>query len=227
LSRPLCGTCNADAVRKNIFQFAVTTMGQRLRNARHERFAREVAALTPLASAYGQAGFGGDSRWHPFNASKLANKPKVKARIDELRVEFEKLSAISADYVRHQLLKMVEANLCDFYERDPDDPRGKRLRLRCITELPRSLTAAIVKVKLDPETGMPVEITLGSKHEAAATLLRSLPGGATERHEVSLDQLVQSSMRIEVVTNVPQPLDEANRIRLSLPAASQTEARRF
>jgi hypothetical protein len=49
----------------------------RLRNTRHERFAREVAALTPLGTAYREAGFGGDPRWHRYNASKLANTPTV------------------------------------------------------------------------------------------------------------------------------------------------------
>jgi hypothetical protein len=52
-----------------------------LRNRKHEYFAREVAALTPYDRAYREAGFGGDPRWHRYNASKLANKPHIKARI--------------------------------------------------------------------------------------------------------------------------------------------------
>jgi hypothetical protein len=172
----------------------VIQMGQRLRTTRHEAFARAVAALTPLATAYREAGFGGDPRWHPYNASKLANKPKVKARIDELRVEFEQLSAIHVDYVRHILLRTLEADPRDLYEPDPNDPTGRRFRLRSIGDLPRHLTAAISRLKLDPETGTPLEITLGNKHEAAATLLRSLPGGSVERHELSLEQLVRDSL---------------------------------
>jgi len=152
----------------------------RLRNTKHERFAREVAALVPLAVAYREAGFGGDPRWHPFNASKLANKPKVKQRIDELRVPFEQLSAIHVDYIRHQLLRTVDADPRELYERDPDDPTGKRHRLRPISELPRHLATAISRVKIDPESGQPVEVILGNKNEAAATLLRSLPGGASD-----------------------------------------------
>jgi hypothetical protein len=153
----------------------------RLRNTKHERFAREVAALVPLAVAYREAGFGGDPRWHPFNASKLANKPKVKQRIDELRLQFEQLSAIHVDYVRHQLLHTVDADPRELYERDPDDPTGKRHRLRRISELPRHLATAISRVKIDPENGQPVEVILGNKNEAAATLLRSLPGGSDEQ----------------------------------------------
>src|ERR1700719_271604 len=128
-------------------------MSDRLRNTRHERFAREVAALTPLATAYREAGFGGDPRWHPFNASKLANKPPVRARIDELRFEFEQMSAIHTDYIRHLLLPIVEADPRDLYERDPADPTGKRRRLRAISELPRHLARAISRLKIDPESG--------------------------------------------------------------------------
>jgi hypothetical protein len=158
-------------------------MAERLRNTRHERFAREVAALTPLATAYREAGFGGDPRWHPFNASKLANKPRVRERIDELRLEFEKMSAIHVDYIRHKLLRIVEADPRDLYEPDPADPTGKRRKLRPISDLPRHLTAAIARIKIDPETGEPVDIVFAGKNEAAATLLRSLPGGSIERHE--------------------------------------------
>jgi hypothetical protein len=167
----------------------------RLRNTRQERFARGVAALVPLATAYADAGFAGDPQWHCYNASKLSNKQHVKARIDELRLEFVKLSAIHADYVRHQVLKLLEANLADFYEADPSDASGKRVRLRAINMLPRRLSAAITKIKLDPETGTPTEIVLASKSESAGILLRSLPGGSVERHEVTLEQLVSGSLR--------------------------------
>jgi hypothetical protein len=169
-------------------------MGQRLRNSKHEKFAREIAALTPLATAYREAGYGGDPRWHAYNAAKLSHQPKVKARIEELRAEFEKMSAIHTDYVRHQLLKTIEADPRDLYERDPGDATGKRFRLRAIHELPRRLTNAISKLKLDGETGLPIEITLGNKNEAAATLLRSLPGGSVERHDLTLEQIVRDSL---------------------------------
>jgi hypothetical protein len=160
-------------------------MGHRLRNTRHEAFARAVAALTPLATAYREAGFGGDPRWHPFNASKLANKPKVKQRIEELRFEFEQQSAIHADYVRHKILRIVEADPRELYVRDPSDPTGKRRRLRSIDELPSHLAIAISRLKIDPESGEPIEVLLADKTSAAATLLRSLPGGVVERRELT------------------------------------------
>jgi hypothetical protein len=129
----------------------------RLRNTKQERFARGVAALEPLATAYREAGYGGDPRWHPFNASRLANTPPVKARIDELRA-FERLSAIHVEYIRAKLLELVEVDAKELYEPDPSDLTGRRLRLRSLTELPTRLSRAISGIKLDPETGAPVEI---------------------------------------------------------------------
>jgi hypothetical protein len=176
-------------------------MGERLRNTRHERFAREVAALTPLATAYREAGFGGDPRWHPFNASKLANKPRVRERIDELRLEFEKMSAIHVDYVRHHLLRIIEADPRDLYEPDPNDPTGKRQKLRSLSDLPRHLTSAIARLKIDPITGEPVDVTFAGKNEAAAALLRSLPGGSSGEAvaNVQLNQVTR-------VIVAPQPV---------------------
>lgn len=234
-NRLICGTRIAGPARENIFYLSVDVMGQRLRNTRHERFAREVAALTPYGTAYREAGFGGDPRWHPFNASKLANKPAVKARIEELRAEFEHMSAIHVDYVRHQLLRTIEADMRDLYESDPSDPTGKRRRLRAISELPRHLTGAITKLKISPETGEPVEIVLGDKNAAAATLLRSLPGGSVERHELSLEELIVQSMKPAPAESAPAaPLTaiekraEANVSETKdLPRADPLPVRRF
>jgi hypothetical protein len=71
--------------------------------------------------------------------------------------------------------------------------------------LPRHLTAAIVKLKLDPQTGASVEVSLADKRQnaGAATPLRSLPGGAVERHELSLEELVLGSMRGPAMPALP------------------------
>jgi hypothetical protein len=200
----------------------IAHQGQRLRNQKQEAFARAVAALTPLESAYREAGYGGDPRWHPYNASKLAGKAHIKARIDELRVEFEKYSAIHTDYIRHLLLRMLEANPVDLYEIDPSDPTGKRLRLRSIVELPRHLSA-VARIKVDPETGAPTEIILANRHEAAGILLRSLPGGQLQRHELTLEQLVGDSMHVR-----EGEARDAARVPAALPSATaQTTTRRF
>jgi hypothetical protein len=159
----------------------------RLRNIRHERFAVAVAALTPHATAYREAGYGGDEKWHKYNASRLAGLPQVADRIEELVIERERTCAhvnvVHADYIRSKLVPLIETDVRELYEPDPDSP-GK-VRLRAIESLPAHVTQSISRLKLDAETGKPVEITLVSKTEAAGTLLRSLPGGSIERRELS------------------------------------------
>jgi len=159
----------------------------RLRNIRRERFAAAAAAMVPYATAYREAGYGGDEKWHVYNASKLAGVPDVAARIEELATEFQRTCAhgavVHADYVRSQLVPLIETDVRELYEPDPDRP-GK-MRLRDIDSLPAHVTKAISRMRFDAETGNPIEITLMSKTEAAGTLLRSLPGGVTERRELS------------------------------------------
>src|SRR5437588_220448 len=87
----------------------------RLSNRKHEAFAREVAAMTPLPRAYAAAGFAGNPKWHPYNASKLVHKPHVRARIDELCAQFAEMSGIHAEYIQRKLLPLIEANAADLF----------------------------------------------------------------------------------------------------------------
>jgi Terminase small subunit len=154
----------------------------KLASRKRETFAIEVAAMTPLASAYVAAGYR-DTPWARYNASKLAHEPEVARRIDELQAEFADRSGIRAEYIQRQLLPLVEANSKDLFLPVCDDA-GKITgdKLKSISELPRSLAAAISKIRCDPETGAVVEITLAGKTEAGNVLLRSI-GGIIERHE--------------------------------------------
>jgi hypothetical protein len=95
------------------------------------------------------------------------------------------MSGIQVDYVRHKLLRILEADPRELYEPDPNDPTGKRHRLRSISNLPGHLASAIARLKIDPESGEPIDVVFAGKNEAAATLLRSLPGGSVDRHEIS------------------------------------------
>jgi hypothetical protein len=149
-----------------------------LKNRKHEAFAREIAALTPPATAYAAAGFKGDPRWHRYNASKLAHKPHVQARIAELGKQFEEMAGIHAAYIQHKLLPLIEANAAELFERDEN---GKE-RLRPITELPRELTAAIAKIKCDADTGRVTEIALHDKTATGNVLLRSV-GALFDMHQ--------------------------------------------
>jgi hypothetical protein len=155
----------------------------KLKSRKRETFAIEVAAMTPLASAYVAAGYR-DTPWARYNASKLAHVPEVAARIDELQMQFSERSGIRAEYIQRQLLPLVEANPKDLFEPILDiDGKITGDKLKSISELPRSLTAAISKIRCDPESGAVVDIALASKSEAGNILLRSL-GGLVDRLEV-------------------------------------------
>lgn len=177
-----------------------------LRNRRHECFAREIAAMAPFASAYAAAGYGGDPRWFRFNASRLANKPDVKARIEELQAEFNASAAIHASYIQQKLLPLIESNVQDLYTVGADG----QAKLRPISELPRLLAAAITSVKFN-ETGGVAEIKLTDKVAVATALLRSV-GGLLDRAEhtgqnggpmrVTLADLIGESMTIR--NSVPE-----------------------
>jgi hypothetical protein len=144
-----------------------------LPNRKRELFSHAIAAGEPLALAYTRAGYkeGYSAR---FNASRLRNMPEVKARITEILEASAQHSAISADYVRHRLLGLMEADPVDLYE--PDPARPGRLRLRPLESLPESVRKSVTRLKIDAETGRPVEIILADKTQAASALLRSLPG---------------------------------------------------
>jgi hypothetical protein len=150
----------------------------RLRNRRRERFAIEIAAMTPLARAYTEAGFKGGPCARP-NASKLCRDPQVAARINELRDEFKERAEIHAEYLQRLLLPLAEANIVDFYEKGPD---GKPC-WRAVSDLPRELASAIAAVEYD-ENGVVKALTFHNKISAATTLLRSV-GGLVDRAEVS------------------------------------------
>ena len=165
-----CGVMIADE--------SVSPMPQ-LRNRRHECFAREIAAMAPFASAYASAGYSGDPQWFRYNASRLANKPEVKARIAELQDEFNQSAAIHASYIQQKLLPLIESNVQDFYIVDAD---GKE-RLRSISELPRLLAAAVTQIKFNESGGL-AEIKLADKNAVATTLLRSV-GGLVDRSELT------------------------------------------
>lgn len=81
-----------------------------LTNRRQELFCRFLAeGNTTQATAYELAGYTPSTS----NASVLANKPDIKARVAELRQEFERKE-------QEFQIALKKANL------DPDDPEGKR-----------------------------------------------------------------------------------------------------
>jgi hypothetical protein len=171
----------------------------KLKSRKREMFAIEVAAMTPLGSAYVAAGYR-DTPWARYNASKLAHVPEVAARIEELQTEFSDRSGIKAEYLQRLLLPIVQANPKDLFEPSLD-AKGEKIgeKLRAVSDLPRDLAAAISRVRVDPASGRVIEVILGGKTEAGTVLLRSV-GGLVDRRELtgkdgdSLAALIELSM---------------------------------
>jgi hypothetical protein len=155
----------------------------KLKNRKRERFAMEIAAMTPLEQAYVESGFK-SSPWSRYNASKLAHHPDVAARIDELRAEYSDRSGIQLEYLQNLLLPLAESNIRDLFETVPSpDGNGTIQRLRPISAMPRRVTAAISRIKLN-EDGVVTDVILADKISAGSTLLRSV-GGLLDRLKVS------------------------------------------
>jgi Terminase small subunit len=121
----------------------------RLRNPKRERFAIEVASMTPVDRAYVLAGYC-DSQWARPNGSRLAHEPEVAKRIQELRDEFRASAALSVEYLQRLLLPVAEANVLDFLKFENDKLVPKNL-----SELKREHTAALAAIKVDEEGKRP------------------------------------------------------------------------
>jgi hypothetical protein len=147
----------------------------RLRNVRHELFAIEVAAGTPVDRAYVAVGFKG-GKWARPNGSKLAHKPHVGQRIAELQQQYAIDGGLQAAYIQQKLLPLIEADIRQLFEKDGE---GK-LRLRNLADLPDGIAAAITSVKVD-ESGEIREFKLASRIDAGRTLLQSI-GAIVEQH---------------------------------------------
>jgi hypothetical protein len=172
---------------------AVVVKMPKLKSRKREMFAIEVASMTPLDRAYVLAGYS-DTPWARYNASKLAHVPEVAARIDELLAEFSARSGIHAEYIQRKLLPIVEANAADLFEARIDAAgHAAGHQLKAIPDLPRSLAAAISKIKCDPETGAVTEVSLYSKNEAGSTLLRSV-GALKEGHVTAILAVLQKKL---------------------------------
>jgi hypothetical protein len=165
----------------------------KLKSRKREMFAIEVAAMTPLDRAYVLAGYA-DTPWARYNASKLAHVPEVAARIDELQARFSERSGIHAEYIQRLLLPVVEANAADLFE-PRIDAAGHVTghQLKPIPALPRDLSAAISKIKCDPETGSVTEVSLYNKNEAGSTLLRSV-GALKDDHVTAILAVLQKKL---------------------------------
>jgi hypothetical protein len=193
----------------------------RLKNRRLEGFCREIAAMVPYDLAYVNAGYA-DTKWARYNANRLAHRPAIAARINELRDEFDRTASINADFVRAKLLELVTADVKDLYEICPET---KQPRLRAITDIPRRISCAITRIKLD-QAGQPVEVALSGKVEAAAALLRSLPGGSQEQHvHAHVTEIGQRLSTALARVNEPRQIEAAPGDDFEFERAAEAEER--
>src|SRR5258708_4146582 len=119
---------------------------------REELFAHEVAAFTPPARAYLNAGYKSRPEFARGNACKLLRKPEVDQRIDELRAEFRARCALQLEYLQEQLLPLIEANALDVFEavNDANGAATSRLAFKRLADM-RHQGRAISGVKLNED----------------------------------------------------------------------------
>jgi hypothetical protein len=181
-----------------------------LTNRRHEIFAIELAAGAPLLIAYLTAGYR-ESYSARFNASRLRNTPKIKDRINELLQEFGERTRIKLEWVQETIAPLLEIDPAELYQKpDPADPT--KVQLKPLQDLPARVRKAITRIKVDPETGRPVEVFLTDKVAVGALLVRSLVGpdaSVNNTLNVSLgDRLDQALRRVragEAVATLAPP----------------------
>lgn len=155
-----------------------------LRDPQHELFCRllaeehlRVPAISaPIPTAYERAGYQPD----PSNAHRLAARPEIRRRVDELVEEALEYSNIRVAQVAVRLGRIATARMSDYYETietvDPATGEAREVRrLRDIHTLPDRLAEAIREVDF-ADDGRPTRIRLHDKLAAASVLMKHLGG---------------------------------------------------
>lgn len=154
-----------------------------LRDPQYEKFASELAELKPRIEAFKAAGYAP----HKGNAARLAKRPEIKARVQELLDEAAEYADIRRARVLVEIGRVAFVNVQDLYEDDG-------VTLRNIKSLPRSLTAALAGIEWqktgEDNDGKPIYspvAKLHDKNQANFTLLKHLGGlPEPERRDVNI-----------------------------------------
>lgn len=80
-----------------------------LSNARHERFAQEIAGGENITNAHEKAGY----KRHEGNASTLAGHPDIKARVEEIRAKVVAKMAITAESLAEEASELQRLAAAD------------------------------------------------------------------------------------------------------------------
>ncbi|MGA2313477.1 MAG: terminase small subunit [Xanthobacteraceae bacterium] len=158
-----------------------------LKNPMFERLAREHASGMSMAQAFLAIGRKPDNAWRTFR------RPAIQARVEYLRDEFNRMSGISLAAMQARLLRIADANATDLFETD----EAGAVRLRKLTELPASASAAVGEIEVDGDVVRLKSVKLGDKVNALNTLIKTIGGFADTAVNVgfSLEALVQQSMQ--------------------------------
>jgi hypothetical protein len=109
-----------------------------LPNRKHEIFAIELATGAPLESAYLAAGYK-PGRAARFNASRLRNKPWLRARLNELFDAAAKDAVVGIGWVQRNLIAIIEGRAESKAGERDGKPFVERDRLAALVALLRSL----------------------------------------------------------------------------------------
>jgi hypothetical protein len=127
------------------------------------------------------AGYASKPEFARGNGCKLLRDPEVSARIDELRAEFRERCALQLEYIQALLLPIVEANVLDLFEREPQARRGI-VKFKDLDRLRRDQGLAIANIKLN-EQGAIEDVKFHVKVEAARVLLATLGVKDSEQNQ--------------------------------------------
>jgi hypothetical protein len=206
----------------------------RLKSLRRERFATEVASMTPYASAYVASGYA-DSPWAAYNANKLAHVPEVAGRIRELQAEFQARAGIKLEYLQAQLLRIVEARphadpkrLHEVATKLTFDEDGKQRaaevnRMDAIVALIRSIGGFTDRVESTTDIsiglGARLDAALAKKWENGAPVIEHRPAAAFAPSEVGIS-VGKNGAAPESESFQYQSADTCSASELELPLAS-------
>lgn len=131
-----------------------------LKNAKHELFAQELAKGTIEVTAYAKAGYKPDDG----NASKLASKPEIQARVQEITGKAAAKVGVTVERIMAELAMLGFSNMQDYIRIGSNG-----LPYTDFSKLTREQAAAIGEVHVE---SVPVVVRDGEEIKPEVTKVR-------------------------------------------------------
>ncbi len=158
-----------------------------LKNARHERFAQNIAKGMSATEAYEQAGY----KRNDGSAGRLHRNVQVKARVAELTAPAVAATEASVERTLKEVTRLAFYDMTQIL-----DSKNGVIAMRDPTSLPEDLRRAIVAIKpVQVGEGLQYECRFADKQKALDSLMRHL-------------QLFKDTLVIENVFRVVQEMDD-------------------